>query len=244
MPFLGEMITLHGSLIFVPTNGHMTPDFFTPVNDTGEVTIFSGFNVALQGPFHDTVLVECERPEGITLAKLYRHLWALARERNRPCPTVIALVMWAITAGVRSSEIRKSPIRENAPANHKTIMDPDNFADWNATTSESAYEGDTMVSFGYGIDFSEPHGPGEEEMVRSLFYRHPENPVAPEQYLHNHGVIFRNIPWDPGRDLSSQIAAIVRDGEFVDMRHLLDDTRILHAKCGIAYISGIVGEER
>jgi hypothetical protein len=222
----------------------MTPDFFTPVNDTGEVTIFSGFNVALQGPFHDTVLVECERPEGITLAKLYRHLWALARERNSPCPTVIALVMWAITAGVRSSEIRKSPIRENAPANHKTIMDPDNFADWNATTSESAYEGDTMVSFGYGIDFSEPHGPGEEEMVRSLFYRHPENPVAPEQYLHNHGVIFRNIPWDPGRDLSSQIAAIVRDGEFVDMRHLLDDTRILHAKCGIAYISGIVGEER
>jgi anti-anti-sigma factor len=243
LPFLGEMITLHGSLVFVPTDGHMMPDFFTPAEDTGEVTIFSGFNVALQGPFHDVVLVECERPEGVTLAELYRHLFSLARERNRPSSSVITLVLWAIAGGVRSSEIRKAPIRENAPANHKTIMDPDNFTEWNAITSESAYKGDTMVSFGYGIDFSRPHRPGDEDMVQSLFYRHPENRDADGQYLHNHGVIFRNIPWDPGRDLSSQIEAIVRDGEFVDMRHLLDDTRILHAKVGISYISRVIEED-
>jgi anti-anti-sigma factor len=243
LPFLGEMITLHGSLVFVPTDGHMMPDFFTPAKDTGEVTIFSGFNVALQGPFHDIILVECERPEGITLAELYRHIFSLARERNRLSAPVITLVLWAIAGGVRSSEIRKAPIRENAPANHGSIMDPGNFAEWNATTSPDTYEGDTLISFGYGIDFSEPHGPDAGEMVRSLFYRHPENRDGPGQYLHNHGVIFRNIPWDPVRDLSSQIAAIVREGEFVDMRHLLDDTRILHAKVGISYISGVVGED-
>ena len=243
MPFLGEMITLHGSLVFVPTDGHMMPDFFTPAEDTGEIPIFSGFNVALQGPFHDIVLVECERPEGITLAELYRHLFSLARERTHLVSSVITLVIWAITGGVRSSEIRKAPIRENAPANHKTIMDSENFTDWNATTSESAYEGDTMVSFGYGIDLSKPLEPDEEEMVQSLFYRHPENRDAHGQFLHNHGVIFRNIPWDPGHDLSGQIASIVREGEFVDMRHLLDDTRILHAKVGISYISRVVGED-
>jgi anti-anti-sigma factor len=243
MPFLGEMITLHGSMVWVPTDGHMMPDFFTPAEDTGEVTIFSGFNVSLQGPFHDIILVECERPGGITISELYRSLFSLARERDRSPATIIALVLWAIATGVRSSEIRRSPIRENAPANHKTIMDPENFAEWNATSAEPAYNGDTMVSFGYGIDFSKPHAPDEEKMVQSLFYLHPENPRLPEHYLHNHGVIFRNIPWEPGRDLSRQIEAIVRDGEFVDMRHLLDDTRILHAKCGISYISGIAGDE-
>jgi anti-anti-sigma factor len=243
MPFLGEMITLHGSMVWVPTDGHMTPDFFTPAEDTGEVMIYSGFNVALQGPFHDIILVECERPGGITLSELYRSLFSLARERNRPPATIITLVMWAIASGVRSSEIRKSPIREHAPANRKTIMDPENFAEWNAVNTEPAYDGDTMVSFGYGIDFRRPHTPDEEQVAQSLFYVHPENRGLLEQYLHNHGVIFRNIPWDPGRDLSRQIEAIVRDGEFVDMRHLLDDTRILHAKVGISYISGMVSED-
>jgi anti-anti-sigma factor len=243
MPFLGEMITLHGSMVWVPTDGHMTPDFFTPVEDTGEVMIYSGFNVALQGPFHDVILVECERPGGITLAELYQSLFSLASERSRPPSTIITLVMWSIASGVRSSEIRKAPIREHAPEDHRTIMDPENFAEWNAVNTEPAYGGDTMVSFGYGIDFSRPHTPDEERMAQSLFYVHPKNHGLMEQYLHNHGVIFRNIPWDPGHDLSRQIEAIVRDGEFVDMRHLLDDTRILHAKVGISYISGIVSDD-
>jgi len=61
-------------------------------------------------------------------------------------------------------------------------------------------------------------------------------------YLHNHGVVFRNIPYDPSLDLSSQVEKIVTDGEFVDMRHLLDSTRLRKAKIGIAYIQNLVRE--
>lgn len=45
MSLMGEMITLHGSMVYVPTDGHFTPDFFTPAKETGEVKIFTGFKL-------------------------------------------------------------------------------------------------------------------------------------------------------------------------------------------------------
>lgn len=59
-------------------------------------------------------------------------------------------------------------------------------------------------------------------------------------YLHNHGVVFKNVPYDASLDLNSHVKKIVTDGEFVDMRHLLDSTRLRKAKIGIAYIQDIV----
>jgi hypothetical protein len=41
------------------------------------VTIYTGFNVTLEGPFHETMTVESESPEGITLGELYRTLLRL-----------------------------------------------------------------------------------------------------------------------------------------------------------------------
>ena len=61
-------------------------------------------------------------------------------------------------------------------------------------------------------------------------------------YLHNHGVVFRNVPYNATLDLNSQVKKIVTDGEFVDMRHLLDNTRLRRAKIGIAYIQDITRE--
>lgn len=239
MPLLGEMITLHGSMVWVPTDGNMTPDFFTPVKDTGEVRIFTGFNIALQGIFHEIISIECERPEGLRLSDLYQDLFTLARERNRRYTGVIALVMWAIPRGVISSEIRHAPIRDYAPANHGSIMDPENFAEWNATNTDPRYEGDTMVSFGIGIDLTHDLSSFAGQHLDALYYIHPANRGSQKMFLHNHGVVFRNIPWDPALDLDRQVKKIVSEGEFVDMRHLLDETRIRKAKCGIAHISAV-----
>ncbi len=69
MPLMGEMITLHGSMVYVPTDGHFTPDFFTPVKETGEVKIFTGFNVRLSGPFHELFTFETARENGVSLAR-------------------------------------------------------------------------------------------------------------------------------------------------------------------------------
>ena len=62
-------------------------------------------------------------------------------------------------------------------------------------------------------------------------------------YLHNHGVVFRNVPYEPTLDLNTQVKKIVTDGEFADMRHLLDSTRLRKAKIGVSYIQDILQEQ-
>ncbi len=242
MPLLGEMITLHGSMVWLPADGHDTPDFLNAMQDTGDVRIYSGFNATLDGQFAETITIETESDEGITLADLYRLIFSLAAERRRDHAGVIAVAIWAVTAGVCSSGIKRSPLRDAAPADGSSIMDPQNIAEWIAVDEEPKYRGDTMVGFGIGVNLAGDLSAYDPEAIDALSYRHPANRGSAEQYLHNHGVIFRGIPWDGSLDLERQIRRIVTDGEFVDMRHLLDSTRVRKAKLGVAYIAEIVRE--
>jgi anti-anti-sigma factor len=239
MPLMGEMITLHGSMVYVPTDGHFTPDFFTPVKETGEVKIFTGFNVRLSGPFHELFAFETPRENGVSLSEIYSAIINLARARRTDFRGIISLVIWGVVEGVISSEITHSPLQSSAPANHKSIMDPENYDEWNDTNREPRYRGDTLVSFGFGIDLSGDLSAFASKDLDALHYVHPANKGAASMYLHNHGVIFRNTPYDPKFELSRQVKAIAEEGEFVDMRHLMDETRLRKAKIGVSYISSI-----
>lgn len=119
-------------------------------------------------------------------------------------------------------------------------MDPENYDEWNDTNREPRYRGDTLVSFGIGIDLSGDLSSFSPEDLDSLHYVHPANKAVETMYLHNHGVVFRNTPYNPKFELSRQVKTIAGDGEFVDMRHLMDDTRLRKAKIGVSYISSIV----
>ncbi len=242
MPLLGEMITLHGSMVWLPADGHDTPDFLNAMQDTGDVRIYSGFNVTLDGPFAETITVETESDEGVSIADLYRLIFSLAAERKRDHAGVVAVAMWAVAAGVCSSGIKRAPLRDAAPKNGASIMDPQNIDGWLAVDEDPKYRGDTMVGFGIGVNLAGDLSAYDKEAIDALSYRHPANPGSAEQYLHNHGVIFKGIPWDGALDLERQIRQIVTDGEFVDMRHLLDSTRVRKAKLGVAYIAEIVRE--
>ena len=239
MPLMGEMITLHGSMVYVPTDGHFTPDFFTPVKETGDVKIFTGFNVRLSGPFHDLFTFETPRENGVSLAEIYSAIFTLARTRRKDFRGILSLVIWGVVEGVISSEITHSPLQEHAPANHKSIMDPENYDEWNDTNREPRYRGDTLVSFGIGIDLSGDFSSFSTKDLDALHYIHPANKGTATMYLHNHGVVFRNTPYDPKFELTRQVKTIAEDGEFVDMRHLMDETRLRKAKIGVSYISSI-----
>jgi hypothetical protein len=93
-----------------------------------------------------------------------------------------------------------------------------------------------MVSFGVGIDLAADLSAYGERLSALV---EPGPAGAERVQLHDHGVIFRGVPWDATLDLGRQIERIVSEGEFVDMRHLKDSTRIRRAKLGVAYISGI-----
>ncbi|MBP1929277.1 anti-anti-sigma factor [Methanolinea mesophila] len=239
LPLLGEMITLHGTMVWLPTDGNNTPDFFTPVQDTGNVRLYSGFSVILNGQFHEVITIETDREEGVSIHEVYRELFEFARERKKRDTGVIALVIWGVLAGMQSSGVKKAPLASAGFPDGHTIDEPGFAPEWMDHDTIPRCQGDTLVSFGFGID---------QEADLSSFDPRAVLALSPVRYsgerrerlaLHNHGVVFRDIPWDPNAHLGNQVKKIVREGKFVDMRHLLESTRLRRMKAGIAYISNI-----
>ncbi len=243
LPLLGEMITLHGSMVWLPTDGNNMPDFLTPADTGGDVPVYTGFNVTLDGPFNEYFTLDAEDQNGVSISDIYRTIFSSANERVRSYRGIVAVTIWGILSGFASSGIRKSPIAESAPKNGQSIMSPSQVHDWIASDTGLSHNGDTLVSFGIGIDLTHDLSGFDEKNLSSLYYANPlNNGAAKQMYLHNHGVVFRNVPYDPSLDLNTQVKKIVSEAEFVDMRHLLDSTRLRRAKIGVAYIQDIIKE--
>jgi hypothetical protein len=241
MPLLGEMITLYGSMVWLPTDGNNTPDFLTPMNPESEVPVYTGYNIALDGPFNEYFTLETDNPQGVSISDIYRAIFSSAHDRVKSYRGVIALTIWGVIDSLSSSGLKKSPVAGEAPPGGASIMSPSHIHEWIASDSGNSYKGDTLISFGIGIDLTTSPAHFRPETISALYYANPLNTGAAKQmYLHNHGVVFRNVPYNALLDLNSQVKKITTDGEFVDMRHLLDKTRLRKAKIGVAYIQNIV----
>jgi anti-anti-sigma factor len=242
MPLLGEMITLHGSMVWLPTDGNSTPDFLSP-KSTGDVPVYTGYNVTLNGSFNEYFILDDEDQKSVSLSDIYRTIFVGTQKRVKNYHGVVAVAIWGIITSFASSGLKKSPIASFAPPSGASIMDPSQIQDWIASDAGAAYNGDTLVSFGIGIDLESDLSYFAPDLLSALYYTNPLNRGAARgMYLHNHGVVFRNVPYNPTFDLNSHMKKIVADGEFIDMRHLLDSTRISKAKIGVAYIQDIVRE--
>lgn len=243
MGIMGEMITIGGTMVWLPTDEHDTPDFLIPARDTGIVTIHTGFNAALDGNFHDIVMVESKKEEGFTVDELYSAIFQMARKMRPSFKGVISVAMQEDIGEFYSSGVKISPIKKLAPKNREMIMHPDNIASWMNISDHPTFQGETMLGFGVGVDLESDLSRFDEEVLGSLFYMHPANIGNQKMLLHNHAVVFKHIPLEKDQDLDVQIRKIVKDGEFLDMRHLLDNTRLKHALIGVSYISNICFEE-
>ncbi|MDD1693330.1 MAG: STAS domain-containing protein [Methanoregula sp.] len=241
---LGEMITLYGSMVWLPTDGNSTPDFLTPgATSDSDLPVYTGFNVTLDGPFNEYLTLDSADPKGVSISDIYKVIFLSARDRIKTFRGVVAVTMWGVLSGFASSGLKKAPVAGSGLPDGESIMAPSRAHEWIASDSGASYQGDTLVSFGIGIDLSADLSGFRKETLESLYYTNPLNTGAGKQmYLHNHGVVFRNIPYDATLDLNTQVKKIVTDGEFVDMRHLLDSTRLRKAKIGIAYIQDILQE--
>lgn len=237
---LGEMITIGGTMVWLPTDGNDTPDFLIPQIDTGEVVIHTGLNLALEGGFSDIILIggaAGNRP--VSFTDLYEALFSIAHERKMPHSNLISVAMIADLEDLFSSGIKISPIKTFAPDNNGMITDPENIAQWMDINAESKHAGHTMVSFGIGLDLTSGFTGLPKATLDNVFYLHPANVGNKKMLLHNHGVVFESLKWRHTLDLDSEIRRIAHQGNFIDMRHLLDTTRIKRAVAGISYISDI-----
>jgi anti-anti-sigma factor len=239
-PIMGEMITIGGTMVWLPTDGHDTPDFLIPKNASRAVTLRTGFNASLTGGFDECLLVEAKDPEGLAIDQLYRLVFESARTRRPDYRGVIGLAGRAEFATVLGAGIRKSPIRRFQPANGQSILHPSNIADWFAGDHSPRQRNVTGLLCGVGVDLQSDLSAFDPAMVDLAFYRHPDNTAGKPHLLHNHAVFFTALPW-PERpvDLTTEVNRVVDEGDFCDMRHLLDQSRIHRAFIGISYTQEI-----
>ncbi len=236
-PLMGEMITIGGTMVWLPTDGHDTPDFLIPKSDRGQVTMRTGFNVTLVGGFNELMMYESRDPAGVTVARLYRDLFSSARRRRPDFKGVLALGLCAQMAEVYGSGIKKSPICEFAPANGEMVTHPSNVKDWFDFDVISRQTRVTALICGIGADLTADLTAYDQDQLNRVFYLNPANTGDREELLHNHAVIFNEQPL-PYRavSLEREIAAVVDNGEFLDMRHLLDRSTVTRAFLGVSYI--------
>jgi anti-anti-sigma factor len=239
LPILGEMMTIGGTMVWLPTDGHDTADYLIPHKDTGEVTIRTAFNVSLSGNFNDLALFQSPLPEGASIGEIYQDLFNLAPTRRTPFKGGLFLALRAEVHTAYGAGVLRSPILTNQPANGKPLIDPDNFDTWFEVDHVPRHRDVTGLFTGIGLDlrsdFAKFYNP---EMLDASFYVNPGNRgPANDLMLHNHGVFFSPLPFHPQpRSLDDEIQSVVENGDFRDMRHIFDNTRITRALIGVAYV--------
>jgi len=233
---MGEMITIGGTMVWLPTDGHDTPDFLIPKADTGEVTLRTAFNVSIAGAFNEEMLFESKEQDGTPIDTLYRSLLDLSRERRRDYKGVLGLALRAQMTAVYGSGVRRSPIAEFAPADGKLITDPSHIQEWFEFDAEPRHRGVTALICGIGVDLKADLSGHDPELLDRVFYLHPANTANRTMLLHNHGVIFTEVAM-PERvaSLEKEVGTVVDEGDFADMRHLLDRSTIRRAILGVSY---------
>jgi anti-anti-sigma factor len=237
LPLLGEMITIGGTMVWLPTDGNDTPDFLVPRQDSDSVLIRTGFNVSLAGDFNDYVEFEAASERGATLSEVYESLMAIARERRPDFRGAIGLAMRAEVGELYGCGVVKSPIATNAPENGKLITDPENYEKWFEYDQTPRLRDVSALICGIGVDLSADLSVFDVDYLNSAFYINPGNQDSTGLKLHNHGVCFQPFPLgEKPWSLEREIQSIVTEGEFVDMRHLFDRTTIQWALIGVVYV--------
>lgn len=240
---LGEMITLQGSIIWLPTDGNRTPDFFIPITDTGEVVIYTGFHAALRGHFQDFLTLVTDTPDGISLRQIYAKIFDHARKMRPDYSGIIAVACIGESGDIKRSDLIRFLVPEKTPENGGSIMDLGNVNEWIEVSDTFAYSGEIVAVFGIGIDLTHDLSGFALEHLSALTCMHPANGGQPEMSLHTHGVIFRHAPLPTGEDIGSLIRHLLNTREFLDMCHLTDDSRFRTVRGAVVYISEIVINE-
>lgn len=239
-PIMGEMMTIGGTMVWLPTDGHNTPDFLIPKSGSRKVTIRTGFNASLLGGFDDVLMIQSKDPQGISIENLYRALFGWARASRPIYRGVLGMAGRVEFSAVYGAGIKRSPILRYKPANGQTILHPSNIQDWFAGDREPRLKDVTGLLCGIGVDLASDLSSFKSEHVDLAFYRHPDNMVGKQHLLHNHAVFFSPLPWnEQASNLNDEIAAVVEQGDFCDMRHLLDQSRISRALLGISFTQQI-----
>jgi anti-anti-sigma factor len=234
---MGEMITIGGTMVWLPTDGHDTPDFLIPKIDTDEVTLRTAFNVSITGGFDELLLFNSSEDQGTSMDGLYKALFEISNARRPDYKGILGLAVRAQMSSVYGSGVKKSPVDSNAPSDGEMITHPAHFAEWFDADTVPRHTNVTGLICGIGADLTRDLSSYDQRLLNLVFYLHPANRGKQSVMLHNHAVIFSELPMSNHPvSLETEISSVVENGDFCDMRHLLDRSALTQAVIGISYI--------
>lgn len=248
MNILGDFLTAGGAMVWLPTDGHDTPDFLVPQLDSGKVTIKAAFNVNFPKTFNEIMYFKSFEEDGTSLHDFYSEIFRVSKERRKDYKGIINLVMQANIGTVQGCRLKKAPIDKNRPLNAKPITHSSNSDDWFAVDQLPLKKDFSALICGIGISLSDDISSFNEETVNKLVYLSPSNISGKTQILYNNAALFNKtaVPEKPV-DMHNDIASIIKDGSFTGLRSLMDDSTITEAVIGINYVQNLVeikiGEE-
>ncbi|WP_321402029.1 STAS domain-containing protein [Maridesulfovibrio sp.] len=241
MKVLGSMITIGGTMGWLPTDGHDLADFLVPRNDTGSVMIRTPFNLTLAGGFNEYIMFESSEEGGTTLDRLYRGLFLLSRRRRRDFKGVLGTAAWMQTGELLAGTMMRSPVREFAPENKRAITDPSNSDEWFKRDVLPRHRDVTCLTCGVGIDLSCDLSVYDLSGLYAAFYIDPATAGDRGQILNNHAAVFEQVHM-PEKIvcLDKMVREVSAKAEFKDMRKLRDNSRVTRAFLGVSYIQRLV----
>jgi anti-anti-sigma factor len=240
LPLMGEAIMVAGAMVWLPTDGNNTPDYMIPRKASTTVVMQTGFNASIRGGFNEFVEFTAAPARPASVRDIYRALFDLAKTRRPEYRGVLGLAMRAEIHEAFGAGIMKSPLLSNRPANGKMITDPSNYDEWFESDKTPRNHGTTALICGAGEDLTADLSQIDQELLRRMFYINLANKASQDEVLHNHAVFFRNAPAPGGtRDMDVEMRRVVDEGEFVDMRHLLDQTTIKSALVAVSYVQEV-----
>lgn len=236
LPVMGEAIMVAGTMVWLPTDGNDTPDYMIPRKASTSVVLQTGFNASIRGGFNEFVEFTAKPGRPASVREIYRALFDLAKERRLEYRGVLGLALRAEIHEAFGAGITKSPLLSNRPPNGKMITDASNYDEWFESDKTPRNQATTALICGAGEDLTSDLSQIDQDRLRRMFYINPANKASQSEVLHNHAVFFRNAPAPGGtRDMDVEMRRVVEEGEFIDMRHLLDQTTVFSALIGVSY---------
>ena len=240
LPLMGESLMAAGAMVWLPTDGHGTPDYMIPRKASTSVVLYTGFNASLRGGFNEFVEFTAPEDKPASIRDIYRALFDLAKVRRPDFRGVLGLAMRAEIDEAFGAGITKSPLLANRPTNGKPITDPSNYDQWFESDKSPRNQGTTALICGAGEDLTADLSGIDQDLLRRMFYINLANKGAESEVLHNHAAFFRGAPPPGGtHDMDVEMRRVIDGGDFVDMRHLLDQTTVLSALIAVTYIQSV-----
>ena len=241
LPAIGHMLTADGRLFWTPANT-ASPDFLFPDdNNLDQVLLQSGFNLALDGSWHELVRLETsDAAGGVEFGHLTRELLRLTANRHPEFKGMFWLSMLAATGPVFMRSMKRAPLGALAPENNKTIDHFTNCQNWYDHDDIPCQREGVAIINCVAADLMHDLSDYSEMLLERVFRLSPMSMGGKDCLMHSHAALFRNVEYPAvDNDLRADIRRVGENGMLVRMGEMQEKTRIRHALIGLTMIDAL-----